>query len=357
AVLTAARARDALGALGGTPYSLGDFEFALADGLFMAVGELKDLRRRALAELDDGRLTSRRRARRGLHSPGVRNAVPSGARERLGGQRAGVVVLLRPGELPLAASGVSALCLDLRPDDSLPAVTAAAEELQATGLPLRVRLPEILFDGDEEWWRAILALPWWGVYVRHLGVVDALCPAPPASASVLPFILEYPLQGLNSGAAQAAACLAGHAPQAVVVSPEASLDDISGLSLGTVRLEILAFGRQQLLHTRDQLGRAEGLVEPPGVAQHVALVLTDAKGYEFPASVDFGGSRLFNARVTNLAPNLDDLSAAGVRGYLVVQSDLDRAERAAFAGGGLSALAPLASRERSTTGHLFRGVA
>ena len=105
------------------------------------------------------------------------------------------------------------------------------------------------------------------------------------------------------------------------------------------------------------MGRAEGLVEPPGAAQHAALVLTDAKGYEFPTSVDLGGSRLFNARVTNLAPNLDDLAAVGVGGLLVVQSDLDRAERAAFSMGGLRALAPLASRERSTTGHLFRGVA
>ncbi len=356
AALTAARARDALGALGGTPYSLGGFEFAVADGVFMPVGELKDLRRRALAELDDRRISSNRRAR-GAHAPGARGGVPSGAREQLGGRRAAVVVLVRPGERPLVAPGVSALCLDLRPDDPLAAVTAAAEELRASGLPLRVRLPEILFDADEEWWRAILALPWQGIYARHLGVVDALTLAPPAGASDVPFILEYPLQGLNSAAAQAATCLAGRAPQAVVVSPEASLDDIAALSLGSPSLEILAFGRQQLLHTRDQLGRAEGLVEPPGTAQHVALMLTDAKGYEFPASVDFGGSRLFNARVTNLAPNLDDLAAAGVRGLLVVQSDLDRAERAAFVRGGLSALASLASRERSTTGHLFRGVA
>ncbi len=36
---------------------------------------------------------------------------------------------------------------------------------------------------------------------------------------------------------------------------------------------------------------------------------------------------------------------------------MDAAERAAFAEGGLEALAPFASRERSTTGHLFRGVA
>jgi len=357
AALTAEKARAALGALGGTPYSLGAFEFAMADGVFMPVGELKDLRRRALAELDERCLASSRRAQRRAPVPVAQSAVPSCARERLGRQRAGVVVLLRPGERPLAAPAVSALCLDLRPDDPLPVVTAAAEELRATGLPLRARLPEILFDGDEAWWRAILALPWQGVYARHLGIVDALRRVPPTSAPGLPFYLEYPLQGLNGGAALTAACLAGRAPQAVVVSPEASLDDIAALSLGPASLEILAFGRQQLLHTRDQMARAEGLVEPPVAARHVALVLTDAKGYEFPASVDLGGSRLFNARVTNLAPNLDDLAAAGVTGFLVVQSDLDRAERAAFAKGGLGALAPLASRERSTTGHLFRGVA
>ncbi|HEY5386658.1 MAG TPA: hypothetical protein VIL79_02030, partial [Thermoleophilia bacterium] len=64
----------------------------------------------------------------------------------------------------------------------------------------------------------------------------------------------------------------------------------------------------------------------------------------------------FNARVTNLAPNLDELRAAGVTTFLVVQSDLNDEERAAFAAGGLPALAPLASRERSTSGHLFRSV-
>ncbi|HZL64691.1 MAG TPA: hypothetical protein VFD50_07110, partial [Thermoleophilia bacterium] len=122
-------------------------------------------------------------------------------------------------------------------------------------------------------------------------------------------------------------------------------------------VHVLAFGRQQVLHSRDQLGRAEGLYEAPGPAAHVGLLLEDAKGYVFPADVDATGTRLFNARVTNLAPNLDDLVAAGVAGFLVVQSDLDERERAAFAADGLAALAPLATRERTTTGHLFRGVA
>jgi hypothetical protein len=122
-------------------------------------------------------------------------------------------------------------------------------------------------------------------------------------------------------------------------------------------VEILAFGRQQVLRTRDLLGRAEGLYEATGPGEHVALLLEDAKGYEFPADADASGTSIFNARVTNLAPNLGELREAGVATFVVEQAAMDAAERDAFAAGGLEALAPLASRERSTTGHLFRGVA
>jgi hypothetical protein len=122
-------------------------------------------------------------------------------------------------------------------------------------------------------------------------------------------------------------------------------------------VEVVAFGRQQVLHTRDQLGRAEGLVDALGPAEHRELLLEDTKGYVFPAQVDAGGTRLFNARVTNLAAQLDELRDAGVSGFAVVQADLDRDEGRAFASGGLPALARFATRERSTTGHLFRGVA
>ena len=357
AALTETKARAALGALGGTPYRLGVLRFEVADGLFLPVGELKDLRRRAIAELDELRLTVHRR--HGLRLPAA--PAESGstavlARDRATTSRPGLVLILRPGERPLAAPGVDVLCLDLLSDDALVVVASAVEQLQATGLPLHVRLPEVLFDADEAWWRAILALPWQGVYARHLGVVPALRSTLLETGRPVPFALEYPLQGFNRGAALAAAHLAGRAPAAVVASPEATLEEIAGLATRAASLEILAVGRQQLLHTRDRLGKAEGLYETPVPGRHVGLSLTDAKGYLFPATVDVGGTRLHNARITNLAANLDELRGAGVTGYLVVQSDLSAAERCAFEVGGLSALAPLASRERSTTGHLFREV-
>ena len=221
---------------------------------------------------------------------------------------------------------------------------------------MRCRLPEVLFDADAPWLEAVLALPWRFVTVRQLGALAAV------ASRGLPYAIEYPLQGLNGLAAGVAAGLAGRAPAAVLASPEASLAELT--ALGTTlaglqpspALELLAFGRQQLLHTRDVLGRAEGLYDAPGPAGHVRLLLRDAKDYVFPAEAGARGTRLYNARVTNLAPNLDELRAAGVSVVHVIQADMDQRERAAFADGGLAALAALAARERSTTGHLFRGV-
>src|SRR5665648_880870 len=92
AALTAEKARDALGALGGTPYRLG--ELAVADGLFLAVGDLKDLRRRAVAALDERRLATRRRD--AASRPNVASRVPDsappaphGARDGAGGALSG----------------------------------------------------------------------------------------------------------------------------------------------------------------------------------------------------------------------------------------------------------------------------
>jgi putative protease len=351
AALTETRARDALGALGGTPYELAELEFAVTGEVFLAVGELKDLRRRAVAALGERRLAASRRAVGRRPQAGA----PVSGRPAAPAPAPSVVVRLRPGEAPLPLPRGGAWCLDVLPGDEPEAAGRALQTLGASGASVRLRLPEVLYDAQESWLAALLELPWDCVVARSLGLVERL---------TVPFVLEYPLQGLNGLAAGVAAALAGRAPAAVTVSPEASLGEIPATARalaasgeGPPALEILAFGRQQVLHTRDLLGRAEGLYEAPGPAEHVSLLLEDAKGYGFPAEADAGGTRIFNARVTNLAPNLDELREAGVATFVVEQAAMDEAERSAFAAGGLEALAPLASRERSTTGHLFRGVA
>ncbi len=269
------------------------------------------------------------------------------------------MLVLKPGETPLDAPGVAALCLDV--GSVLPGieaqVAAEAARLRDHELPLRLRLPEILFDEDVDACRGLLMRGGWAVvHVRHLGSLR-LVPREQA------YVIEYPLQGLSSRAAGVAAGLAGRPPAAVVASPESALAEIAAIAdeLGRgpvpIAVELLAFGRQQVLRTRDQLGRAEGLFEEPGPGETLSLELEDTRDYVFPAEVDTAGTRLYNARVVNLAGNLGELADAGVSGLLVVQADLDAGERTAFATGGLPALAGHVSRERSTTGHLFRGVA
>jgi putative protease len=354
AALSEERARDALGALGGTPYRLAELEYVVADGAFLAVGALKDLRRRAVATLGERRVDAHRRSdHRVAASASAPLPVP---RDRDSGSPPPVVLRLRLGERPLPLPRGGAYCLDVLTGDAPEAIARALETPRALGSPVRVRLPEVLFDADAAWLAEVLALAWDAVVVRDPGTLDGLRAG---------FVIEYPLQGLNGLAAGVATRLAGARPAAVTASPEAALEEVAALARslaeaapdGPPALEILAFGRQQVLRTRDLLGRAEGLYEAPGSDEHVSLLLEDAKGYEFPAEADAGGTRIFNARVTNLAPNLDELRAAGVTTFVVEQAAMDEAERAAFASGGLEALAPLASRERSTTGHLFRGVA
>ena len=383
--LTDAKARDALGALGGTPYRLGALAFELPPGLFLAVADLKELRRRAVAALDERRVSARRRRRPGSGGSSsdalasLDGAVPvaSEASSAFAGPVAiaatpsvatpppAAVLVLRPGERALRSVDVEALCLDVRPGDAAGVVRRSIGELRGSGLELRMRLPEIVFDADWAWLRATLALGWDAVYVRHLGALAEIAARDDAGA-VTPYLLEYPLQGLNHLAAEAAAGVAKRPPAAIVVSPEASLADVtqlaSSLAAGLCRLAptpalaAVVFGRQQVLRARDQLGRAEELYAALGPTAQVSLELEDAKGYRFPAEVDRTGTRLYNARLTNLTANLSDLRAAGVSSFLVVQSDMNEEERRAFAAGGLEALAPLASRDRTTTGHLFRGV-
>ena len=385
ASLDEAKARDALGALGGTPYQLTEFVFTLEDGVFMAVGAVKDLRRQAIEQLDELRLSGSRRPApdHGVSRPkgsGSADVPESAAAHRLPAERAStvvsseayrsaVIVRVPVYAAPPPAPGVTAWCLDAGPADSIDQITAAFERLAASGLPVRFRPSEILFDTDLDWWTAAAALPWAAVYARHLVHLEVQAP----------YILEYPLQGLNAevagaflrrsaggspgDAASADSAIESRVPDAIVASPESSLDEIAALAviLGrsepAVEVEILAFGRQQVMVTRDRLGAAEGLVAEPRQTVREDLSLIDEKGFVFPVTVDARGTQIANARVTNVTPHLDDLAGAGVAGLIVVYADLTAAEERAFAARGIAGLAGFADRDRSTGGHLFRGVA
>jgi len=391
AALTAGKVRDAVGALGGTPYALAELDYGAAEGLFLPVGELKEMRRRAVAALDETRLAVSRRPaprpagasdrqaadvseRSTLRPPAAGEARGSGGRAvpaaqiaaaepvvtveaegAAGEARSSATVLrLRPGEEPLSVPGGAAVCLEVDPDDEPSAVAAARAALVARGLAVRCRPPEILFDADLEWWSVLAGLPWEAVYARHAAHL----------ATSSPVYLEYPLLGLSAGTVRAlAAAGEGGRVAGLVLSPELTLVEIGALAAvlpnvaSGLRLEVLAFGRQQVLVARDRLGLAEGLLDERMTADGAELELVDAKGYVFPVSVDRRGSRLFNARVTDLAGHLAALRQAGVSGFIVEQAALEREEADALVASGLEGLARFDLPERSTTAHLFRGIA
>ena len=356
APLSADKARVALGALGGTPYELADLDFAVDGSVFIAVGALKDLRRRALVELDQQRLAARRReAVPGIAA--VKRSAPAGSRHSASQPAVPApkilqtIVRLACDDSPSPVPGVSGWCLDLTGDEAPRLITNAIARLRGLDGEVRCRPPEILFDSDEAWWRKVAKLSWDAVYARHLSHLEADLPA----------IVEYPLQGLNAEVARRLR------PRAVVASPEASLDEIAYLAGALddldppAAVEVVAFARQELLITRDRLGVVEGLVPDlsPGSSptDPPALSLVDGKGFVFRAVVDSRGTRIANARVTNLTGKLRELAAAGVGTIIVDIGDMSSAERNAFAAHGVAGLAAFAGRERSTTGHLFRGVA
>ena len=306
--------------------------------MFLGVGDLKALRRAALAKLDERRLAGGRRAVPAARPPAAARAPRKPAR----GAAPVVVLRVRPGEQPVIRQSVGALCLDLRAGDDLELVSAAHATARRNGLAARVRSPEILFDDDGPWAAAVAAMEWDAVYARHVAALSW-------AGTV---VLEYPLQGLSS---RNAALLGA---SGAVCTPELSLDELRRWSNPGV--EALVFGREQVLVSRDTLGLVEGLgaTSRGGVSESpLALTLTDARGYAFPVLVAPGETRIFNSRVTNLCGRVAELAAAGVRGLIVVQADLNAEERRAFAQGGLDGLAAFDDRGRFTTGHLFRGVA
>ena len=369
AALTETRAREALGALGATPYRLAELEFAVEGEVFLAVGDLKELRRRAVAALGERRVAARRRSagRTALGSAGAALAAPvsavSAARTRrppappgrpaAAPRRGAAPAPARRRLLPGRAHGRRArgrhACARRAGHDGRARAPAPA------GGPVRCRRG--LADGPARAGLGCRRRPPRRPAGRPDGGVRARVPAAGAQRA----------GGRRRGRPRRATSGGGHRVAGGVAGGDPGAGGRARrrrrrrrrrrLNASAPALQVLAFGRQQVLHTRDQLGRAEGLYEAPGPDEHVSLLLEDAKGYEFPAEADAGGTRIFNARVTNLAPNLDELRAAGVATFVVQQAAMDEAERAAFAAGGLKALAPLASRERSTTGHLFRGVA
>ena len=197
---------------------------------------------------------------------------------------------------------------------------AASRRSPPTGCPCVCACPRSCSTTTRPGWRALLALPWQAVYARHLGVLRALADdgAPDA-------VLEFPLQGLSGLAAGVAGALTGAARARVVVSPESSLEEIGRLPVALADDLGHAPPALEVARLRPPAGAAHARPAGPrrgagaGARRRVArrARARGRQGLPFPADVDAGGTRLFNARVTNLAGNARR-AARGRRGDVLV---------------------------------------
>ena len=328
-----------------------------------------------MAALDERRLAAGRRSA-GRAAAGLGRSPGSDARRAAGPAGAGaasatlpsraaapppVVLRLRVGEAPLPLPQGGAYCLRRaggrrsRGGRPLPRASCAPPASPVRAAPARgpVRRRRRLAR------RAARA----AVGTRSSRAAPASCRGLTGA-----FVTEYPLQGLNGLAAGVAAGLAGRSPAAVIASPEASLEEIAAWRRRwrpRRRLGPGAAGRRDprlrppagAAHARPA-GPGGGALRGarPGRARRAAA--RGRQGLRVPGGGGRGRhARLQRPRHQSRAATSTSCARPASPPSSSCRRRWTRHERAAFAAGGLRALAPLASRERSTTGHLFRGVA
>ena len=304
AALSADKARRAIGALGGTPYELDDFSFAVEGRRVprrrrpqgAAPRRPGRTRRAAPGGVAAGCARRRRRAPPRSARPPPRGPPPRRARRWRGRSSCCACAPVSRSYGLGRSTPPASTCVA----KTIRARRRAAAALRRSGVQVRARSPEVLFDADEPWAQAIAAIAgmastpaMWRPFVGRPG-------AP-----------RVPLQGLELAGRRALS------RRGALCSPELDARRCSRAS-PDASVEVLVFGREQVLVSRDTLGADRGPGRrprrrpPAGGRAGVSLTLTDAKGYAFPVEVAAGETRIFNSRVTNLCGHTADLAAAGV---------------------------------------------
>jgi putative protease len=339
--------RDKLGALGGTPFRLeGCDASALEGGLHLPVSELKELRRRLVAELlpqvERGRVLALDPA------PAVPRAL-AGAESVVAALAAVEAVgSARPpaaAEIP-ATPHLIALC---RTDAQLDAAIAAGAReveldwMEMVGLAVAVRKARdaglrvvlatvrVQKPGEEAYDRRIAELKPDGVLVRHFGALVHFAGLPPAARPVLHG--DFSLNVTNS---VTAAELLRRGLTTLTAShdlDEAQLDALLERTAAD-RVVVVLHHRIATFHTEHCVyahllseGRDFRTCGRPCESRSVAL--RDHRGREHPVIVDVGcRNTVFNAEVQSSASLVPKLIERGVRRFRVEFVRETRAEAA-----------------------------
>ncbi|HXW97759.1 MAG TPA: U32 family peptidase [Gemmatimonadales bacterium] len=329
--LDRAKLEEQLGRLGETPFVLADLDdTALADRLFIPVSTLNDMRQEAVRELlarrehrKQERLDERGRVIDQVligDEPTRRAGRPVPGREETGRPSRLVVEVWRLEDARAAAqAGADEISLDLflrHPTPPISRVRALAEELQATGVTLRLRTPTIVRPEERK-----VVDKWLGlqtaIVTGHLGMVAEL------AAAGRDVVADYPVNCFNQFSAAEIFRLGA---RRIVLSIELTGEEMGQVAApwGGAGFEIFAYGRPEGMTLEHCVLSAAFEREPATcrdlcVQKHTNVELTDPAGYTFPVATDSAcRNRLLHSRPVDASEYLPGLWQRGFRNYRLV---------------------------------------
>jgi putative protease len=322
--LNLARLQEQLGRLGETVFELrGVDTTGLADGLFIPVSILNDLRQAAvvqLAALRERAITIRHQERLGRIDQAL--ALPASAFPREAGVARGRLVAevwRLEDARSAAAAGADEISLDLflrHPTPPVARVLALAEELAAGGVVLRLRTPTIVRPPERKTVDKWLALDT-PIITGHLGLLAEL------GRAGRDIVADYAVNCFNQHSARE---LFGLGARRIVLSVELTGEEMAQVSApwGPQGFEVFVYGRPEGMTIEHCVLSAAFEREPTTcrdlcVQRHPHTELTDPAGYVFPVATDSAcRNRLLHSRPVDGSEYLPSLWGHGFRTYRTV---------------------------------------
>lgn len=324
--LDAERLRAQLGRLGETPFALGAIDLAgLANGLFLPVSALNDLRQEAVAHLmdrrhwaEEARLVARAEAidqalvNAEGPAPGAETAVAPGARLT-------AEVWRLEDVMPAVEAGADEISLDLFLRHPTPPVSRVKAMLQAAagrGVTVRLRTPTIVRPEERKVLDKWLALDT-PLVSGHLGLVAEL------AARGRRVVADYAVNCFNQHTAREIFRLGA---ERIVLSVELTGEEMRQVAApwGGAGFEVFVYGRPEGMTLEHCVLSAAFEREPETcrdlcVQKHPNVQLTDPAGYVFPVATDSAcRNRLLHSRPVDGSEYLTPLWNAGFRNYRLV---------------------------------------
>jgi putative protease len=336
--LDAARLREQLGRLGGTPFTLGTIESSgLGDDLFLPVSELNRVRQEAIEQLilqrdwaEDARLRERRAGIERLVaevSPArpaqrVTQDVDQGAPDApscADGIRLVAEVFQVDDARSAAAAGATEVVLDPFLRHPLPPasrVRALRDELESTGVTLRLRTPTIVRPEDRPSLDKWLALET-PIETGHVGLACEL------AAGGRDVVADYAVNVFNP---HTAAALFARGIQRLTASVELTAQELGELvrPWGGSGFDVIIYGRPEGMTIEHCVLSAAFDREPTTcrdlcVQAHPLVSLDDPAGYTFPVATDTDcRNRLLHSRPIEASEFVPTLWRSGIRGFRAI---------------------------------------